>query len=193
MSSIQYLETIKALDGEFYNLKYHQKRLDGTVKNSNIILKDVLIPPPAGLFRCRVVYDSKNYEVTYHPYKKNSIKTLKLVFDDDISYSKKYYDRNSIDRLLRQKSSCDDILIVKNEFVTDTSIANIAFKYKNEWITPRKPLLKGTTRARLLESRKIFEEDIFIKDLENFTQVALMNAMIDFDIIQNENIREIIC
>jgi len=193
VSSIQYLETIKALDGEFYNLKYHQKRLDGTVKNSNIILKDVLIPPPAGLFRCRVVYDSKNYEVTYHPYKKNSIKTLKLVFDDDISYSKKYYDRNSIDRLLRQKSSCDDILIVKNEFVTDTSIANIAFKYKNEWITPRKPLLKGTTRARLLESRKIFEEDIFIKDLENFTQVALMNAMIDFDIIQNENIREIIC
>jgi len=190
---MQYLETIKALDGELYNLKYHQRRLDETVKNSNIILKDVVTPPSAGLFRCRVVYDGKNYEVTYHPYKKKNIKTLKLVFDDDLSYSKKYYDRNRIDTLLRQKSSCDDILIVKNGLITDTSIANIAFKYKNNWITPKKPLLEGTTRARLLESHKILEEDISIKDLENFNQVALMNAMIDFAIIPNENIREIIC
>jgi len=190
---MQYLETIKALDGELYNLKYHQRRLDETVKNSNIILKDVLTPPSAGLFRCRVVYDGKNYEVTYHPYKKKNIKTLKLVFDDDLSYSKKYYDRNRIDTLLRQKSSCDDILIVKNGLITDTSIANIAFKYKNNWITPKKPLLEGTTRARLLERHKILEEDISIKDLENFNQVALMNAMIDFAIIPNENIREIIC
>jgi len=189
---MQYLETIKALDGELYNLKYHQRRLDETVKNSNIILKDVLMPPSVGLFRCRVIYDDRNYEVSYHSYKKKNIKTLKLVFDDTISYSKKYYDRNSIDALLRQKSSCDDILIVKNGLVTDTSIANIAFQYKNNWITPKKPLLEGTTRARLLESQKILEEDISIKDLKNFTQVALMNAMIDFDIIQNE-IKEIIC
>lgn len=190
---MQYLETIKVLDGEFCHLKYHQKRLDKTVKNSNIILKDILMPPSVGLFRCRVIYDGRNYEVSYHPYKKKSIKTLKLVFDDDLSYSKKYYDRSSIDALLKQKSSCDDILIVKNGFITDTSIANIAFKYKNNWITPKKPLLEGTTRARLLESRKILEEDISIKDLENFTQVALMNAMIDFDIITQTNIEDIIC
>jgi len=190
---MQYLETIKALDGELDNLEYHQRRLDKTVKNSNIILKDILMPPSVGLFRCRVIYDGKNYEVFYHPYKKKNIKTLKLVFDDTVNYSKKYYDRKCIDILLKQKSSCDDILIVKNGLITDTSIANIAFQYKNEWITPKKPLLEGTTRARLLESRKILEEDVTIKDLENFTQVALMNAMIDFDIITQDNIEEIIC
>ncbi|WP_457749823.1 aminotransferase class IV family protein [Sulfurimonas sp.] len=190
---MQYLETIKALDGELYNLKYHQKRLDETIKNSNIILKDIVLPPASGLFRCRVVYDAKNYEVTYHPYKKKNIKTLKLVCDDEISYARKYCERSAIDVLMQKKSFCDDILIVKNGLVTDTSIANIAFKYKNNWLTPKKPLLAGTTRARLLQNHKIVEEDISVKDLENFTQVALMNAMIDFDIIPNENIREIIC
>jgi len=190
---MQYLETVKALDGELFHLKYHQKRLEETLQKSNIILQDILKPPQAGLFRCRVVYDGVNYTVTYHPYKKKNIQTLKLVFDDDIEYSRKYYDRSNIEQLMREKSSCDDILIVKQGLITDTSIANIAFKYKKEWLTPGKPLLQGTTRMRLLEKHKIYEDDICVDDLSKFTQVALMNAMIDFDIIQNENIREIIC
>ncbi len=193
MNNIQYLETIKALDGTLYNLEYHQKRLDKTVKNANIILKDIIIPPLSGLFRCRVVYNNNNYEVSYHPYKKKNIQTLKLVFADAISYARKYAERSQIDALTRQKSLCDDILIVKNGLITDTSIANVAFKYKSNWVTPKKPLLYGTTRTRLLEKHKIIEEDICVKDLENFTQVALMNAMVDFDIIPNKNIREIIC
>jgi 4-amino-4-deoxychorismate lyase len=184
---------VKSFDGKLFHLKYHQERLNKTVKNSNIILKDILRPPASGLFRCRIVYDGVNYTVTYHPYKKKNIQTLKLLFDDEIEYSKKYFDRSNIEELMRKKSSCDDILIVKNGLITDTSIANIAFNCKNEWLTPKKPLLQGTTRMRLLEKHKIYEDDIGVKDLSKFTQVALMNAMIDFDIIPNENIREIIC
>lgn len=193
MNNIQYLETIKAVNGKLYNLEYHQKRLDETVKNTNIILKNIIIPPLSGLFRCRVIYNNNNYEVSYHTYKKKNIQTLKLVFSDAISYARKYADRKQIDALSRQKSLCDDILIVKNGLITDTSIANVAFKYKNNWVTPKKPLLYGTTRTRLLEKHKIIEADICVKDLENFTQIALMNAMVDFDIISNKNIREIIC
>jgi len=193
VNKIQYLETIKAVDAKLYYLSYHQKRLEKTLGNANILLQDVLQPPASGFYRCRVVYDDTEYRVTYHRYEKKSIQTLKLVVDDEIEYSKKYYDRSKIDMLLEKKSFCDDILIVKNSLITDTSIANIALKYKNEWITPKKPLLEGTTRARLLEKGKIFEEDISVEDLDKFKQVALMNAMIDFDIIPNENIREIIC
>ena len=190
---MQYLETIKALDGKLYNLSYHQKRLEATLPNAKIVLQDIVTPPQTGLFRCRVIYDDTNYEVTYHPYKKRDIKSLKLVFDDTIEYSKKYSDRSAINALMEQKLSCDDILIIKNGLISDTSIANIAFKYKNEWLTPKKPLLKGTTRARLLQNHQMLEADISLKDLEKFSQVALMNAMIDFAIIPNENIREIIC
>ena len=190
---MHYLETIKSLDGNLLHLGYHQKRLNATLPNAKIILQDILRPPMLGLYRCRLVYSEKKYTITYHSYKQKDIKRLKIVFDDTIEYSKKYFDRTAIDILVKQKLSCDDILIVKNGLVTDTSIANVAFKYKHNWVTPKKPLLEGTTRARLLESRKILEEDITIKDLKKFSRVALMNAMIDFAIIPNENIREIIC
>lgn len=193
MNKIQYLETIKAIDSKPLHLPYHQKRLEKTVAGSNIILKDILKPPAKGIFRCRVVYDENDYEVSYHRYQKKSIQSLKLVYNDSINYSKKYFDRSQLEKLGSKKSFCDDILIVKNGLLTDTSIANIALRYKNEWITPKRPLLEGTTRARLLENGKIFEDDIAVEDLNKFQQLALMNAMIDFDIIPNENIREIIC
>ncbi len=47
------------------------------------------------------------------------------------------------------------------------------------------PLLKGTTRARLLKEKRLFEEDIHLKDLDRFSGFALMNAMIDFDVVKN--------
>ena len=193
MNNIQYLETIKAVDGELFHLNYHQQRLNETLGNKKILLAEILKPPTSGLFRCRVVYNARNYRVSYHPYEKRIVQKLKLIFDDTIEYSRKYYDRSPLERLLEKKSFCDDILIVKNRLITDTSIANIALQYKNEWLTPREPLLYGTTRARLLDEKKIFEDDIAVEDLKKFKQMALMNAMIDFDIIQNENIKEIVC
>jgi len=193
VNKIQYLETIKAVDAKPLHLQYHQRRLERTVTDSNIILKEIVKPPARGILRCRVVYDGTDYRVSYHRYQKKSIQSLKLVFDDAIEYSKKYFDRSRLEKLGSKKDSCDDILIVKKGLLTDTSIANIALRYKNEWITPKRPLLEGTTRARLLEKGKIFEDDIAVDDLNKFQQFALMNAMIDFDIIANENIRKIIC
>ena len=74
-----------------------------------------------------------------------------------------------------------------------TSIANIAFFDGVDWISPKKPLLKGTTRARLLKERKLILKDIRKDDLKAFTKAALMNAMIDFDIIAEDKIEELIC
>ena len=84
-----------------------------------------------------------------------------------------------------KRESCDDILIVKNGYITDTSIANIALYDGNSWITPKVPLLKGTTRQRYLDNAKILESDIKVQDLKKFSKIALLNAMIDFDIITN--------
>lgn len=194
MNSVKYIETIKVADGKAWYLEYHQKRLNRTVKESNIVLKDIIKPPGKGLYRCRVVYDAQGYdEVEYFSYKKRNIQSLKLVFDDTIEYENKYYERGHINALFEQRGMCDDILIVKNGLLSDTSIANIAFEYENRWITPKKPLLLGTTRQRYIDNKKLFEDDIKPEDLNKFSRVALMNAMINFDIIQHENIKEIIC
>ncbi|MEA2100016.1 MAG: aminotransferase class IV family protein [Campylobacterota bacterium] len=187
--SNSFIETIKAIDGEVYNLEYHQKRYASVLNSLGIDniqnLSDFLNPPKWGVYRCRLVYDSQSIEVSYHEYKKRDINLLKVIFENDIDYSLKSTNREKLDSLFDLKGECDDILIIKNLFVTDTTIANIAFYKDGTWVTPKSPLLKGTTRARLLDEGKIVEADIKVQELRGFSQVALLNAMIDFDILEN--------
>lgn len=186
-----FIETIKAVDGEVFNISYHQDRYEGVLKKFKIEypqnLSLFLKPPKNGLYRCRLTYDLSKIphqiDVSYHEYKKRDINSLKLVYDDYIEYSMKYACRDELDRLYSLKNGCDDVLIVKNSLITDTTIANIAFYDSTRWITPALPLLKGTTRQRLLNEGKIVEKDIHVEELKKFSKVALMNAMIDFDII----------
>ena len=195
--SEKYLETIKAVDGRVQNLKYHQKRLEsvlGTYVNPVMHnLTDIIKAPQNGICRCRVVYDENSIAVEYIAYVKREVKSLKIIYNDEIEYSKKYENRKLIDELFALKDKYDDILIVRSGLVTDTSIANIAFYDGSHWLTPKRPLLKGTTRERYLENGKLIEQDIFVEDIKNFTGVALLNAMVDFDIIAQENIEEVIC
>ncbi|MCW8953928.1 MAG: aminotransferase class IV family protein [Sulfurimonas sp.] len=185
--SKSYLETIKAVDGELFNMSYHQARYESVLKelgDSDIKdLKECLNPPQFGTYRCRLVFTSENITVSYHEYNKRDISSLKLIFNNDIEYSMKSTCRDEIDTLFAQRGEGDDILIIKDLLVSDTSIANIAFYKEGSWITPKTPLLKGTTRARLLDEGKITEADIKVQDLRTFSQVALLNAMIDFDIL----------
>ncbi|MBS4069253.1 MAG: aminotransferase class IV family protein [Sulfurimonas sp.] len=186
-----FFETIKADDGKVFNISFHQERYERVLKYFGISdikkLQKFIKPPKSGLFRCRLVYeiskDSHTLNVTYHEYKKREISSLKLVYCDDISYRFKSTCRDRLGELYALRDECDDILIVKNSLITDTSIANIAFFDSIRWVTPASPLLKGTTREKLLREGKIFEENIHVDDLERFSKVALMNAMIDFDII----------
>jgi len=192
-----FFETIKANDGQIFHLEYHQRRYESVLKSFGITafkdLREYLSPPSKGLFRCKLIYDAASTEVVYYPYEKRNIQTLKLVVNDTIQYKFKATDRTQLDILFAKRSECDDVLIVRNGLVSDTTIANIAFESEGVWYTPKKPLLEGTTRARLLDEGKLFVRDIAVEDLKNYTRVALLNAMIEFDIITQENAGEIIC
>ena len=182
-----YLETIKSVDGELFNMSYHQNRYEGVLDSLGIDkkedLKDYLSPPPFGIYRCRLVYTPDAISVTYHEYKKREISSLKLIFNNEIEYSDKSTCREEIDTLYDQRGEGDDILIIKDLLVSDTSIANIALYRNGDWLTPKRPLLKGTTRARLIDEGKIIEADIKVQDIKSFSKIALLNAMIDFDIL----------
>jgi len=181
---MQYFETIKCNDNEVFNLEYHNNRVSQTI-GLNLNLQEYVYPTSSELLRCKLIYSNDGIEdVQYFKYQKREIKTFKIIFSDEIDYSKKYLDRRSIDSLFNQKGSSDEIIIVKNDLLTDTSIANIAIFDGASWITPIKPLLYGTTRARLLEEKMIFEKDITLEMLKNAKKIALMNAMIDFDILE---------
>jgi len=197
MKSNTYLETIKIEDGEIFHLEYHQKRYEGVLNSLGIStyknLSEFITPPKLGLYRCRLVYTLDTIEVSYHKYVKRGINHLKIIYDDEIEYTYKSTNREEINALYARRGRYDEILIVKNSLLTDTSIANIALYRDEVWYTPKSPLLKGTTRARLLDEGKIVEKDIHLDEIYEYSEVALLNAMIDFDIIAQENIRELFC
>ena len=192
-----YLETIKAKDGEIFNLSYHQKRYESVLSSMGCKkfqnLSEHLSPPKEGLYKCRLVYTTKRVEVQYVKYVKRQIKSLKLVYDNEIDYSLKSTNRDKIDDLFQKRENCDDILIVKNSLLTDTSVANVALLKNGVWHTPKQPLLKGTARERFLEEGKIVESNIKVDELCDYDKIALLNAMLDFDIIAQANVRKIIC
>lgn len=190
MEEIKYFETIKCDDYEIFNLNYHNKRIANTI-GLNLNLQEYIYPFSNELLRCKVIYDKNGIiDVRYFPYKKREINTFKLIFDDEVSYSRKYLDRSSLDKLFENKEDCDEIIIIKNKIVTDTSIANIAIYYENIWITSKNCLLEGSTRNRLIDEKILLEKDITVKMLKNASKIALMNAMIDFDIKEDYSFKE---
>ncbi len=193
---LEFFETIKIENGEVFHLPYHQKRYESVLDSFGINtykdLKDYINPPENGLYRCRLVYkivkNTHSVNVEYIEYKKRDVHSLQTVYDDTIEYKYKSTNRESIEKLFALKGKCDDILIVKNSLVRDTSIANIAFYDENKWVTPKEPLLKGTTRERLLQEGFLSEKNITVKELKNFSKIALLNAMIGFDVIEEYQI-----
>ena len=134
----------------------------------------------AGVFKCRVSYDHYIHKIEFEKYKIRKIKTIQLVNADNAEYSHKFTDRSFIEKL-KKNSTADEILIVKNGRITDTSFSNIVFFDGKKWITPDCPLLKGITRKQLLEKGTIFERKICPADLGKFTNAKLINAMLDFE------------
>lgn len=184
----EFFETIKIEDGAIFHLEYHQRRYESVLRAHGLKnfqpLEQFIEAPAKGLYRCKVIYNvaDEKIETLYFPYTAGTITTLKLVYDDHIEYSYKSTDRSALENLFEQREKSDEILIVKNGLLTDTSKANIALLQDKKWWTPKRPLLAGTTRQRLLEEKKIFETDITVDALKNFEKFSLMNAMIDFQI-----------
>jgi len=181
------LETIKIEEGQAFNLLYHQKRFDKSREaifglSQSIDLSSLIKAPSKALYRCRILYDKKIHSVEYIPYHEKEIQTLKIL-SADIDYTYKYADREVFNQLLQAHPSHDEIIIEKEGYLTDTTIANIAFYDGKQWFTPEEPLLQGTMRAKLLDEDFLQTRQIKKSDLKNYTHVALMNAMIGFKII----------
>lgn len=194
------IESIKCKDGKLFNIDYHNFRLNKSRKElfgaSNLIdLKaEIAIPVQAkkGTYKCRVLYTKKieNVEYTVHQYRK--IKSLKLIDNNEISYNHKFENRTLLNNLFEKRGDCDDILIVKNGLITDSSPANVIFFDGEKWWTPETPLLPGTQRSRLLDEGKIFQSSIKPNDLIRFKKAGLINAMqnlITMPVIPIENIQ----
>ena len=189
---MQLLETIRYENGRFSNLGLHQERMNRSrtmllgQQDTIVLQPDSLVstrpdPGQKGLYKCRIIYDDRIRSIEFVPYVIPVIRTLQLVFHDEISYDHKYLDRQLINRLYDERREADDILIVRKGLVTDTSFANIVCYNGKEWITPVHPLLKGVQRTRLLNEERISTAEIRTSDLRYFSRIRLVNAMMRFE------------
>ena len=195
----QFIETLRIEEERIMNLEAHEKRMNDTIKDffpqaSRVDLrKHIMLQEHTTRTKCHIEYNNALLSVSYHPYRPRQVNSLWLTECNTINYSYKYKNRNLLQLLYDQRCHCDDILIVKNGFVTDTSIANIAVYDGFQWYTPAHPLLKGTQRALLLRQGILKEKDITPQELFHFQKLCTINSMLDFEEmefrISNQTIR----
>lgn len=195
-------ETIKVVNKKLQNISFHNERMNRSRhelfgSKDELVLTDLIDIPTDitnEVYKCKVIYSDKIKDVEFRKYNTRNIEKLNLVNDDEIDYSYKYLDRSVLDDLMSKhcKDNSDDILIIKNGRITDTSYSNIALFNGKEWHTPKFPLLKGTKRAKLLYDKRIIEKDIMIYELEHYAQVVLINAMLEFDPRESKLVEDLI-
>ena len=181
-------ETISIREGRPENLRWHRQRVDASAKAAfgrvpSFRLEEEIVAPPtaaSGHYRCRVDYDTEIREITFRPYVFNAISSLKPVEDNTISYNLKYADRTALLNIYAQRGSCDDVLIVKDGLITDSSYANVALLKNGQWFTPSAPLLPGTCRARLIHENMLIPVPVRVDDLHHYESILLINALRGF-------------
>jgi 4-amino-4-deoxychorismate lyase len=185
----QLIETIRIEDGVPSLLAFHQERMDkarkelfGIKESCNLFdhLSTISLPK-SGIWKCRITYSVRIDKTEFEPYQKKSIHTLQIVEANDISYDYKFAQRDGINKLFDKRKNADDILIIRNNLLTDTSYCNIALWNGFNWFTPLHPLLKGVRRESLIRSKKVQTGDILLKDILSFHSIKLFNAMISFE------------
>lgn len=188
MSKPRFIETIKVKDGSFCNLSLHSRRAIRTSEihfgvSLNFDIPTDIIPMDMriGIVKCRVLYSDTVESITFEPYRFRPINNLALVYDNNIDYTYKSEDRSRLQSLVSQKGNCDEILIVKNGYITDTSYSNIVLENSEGLFTPSTPLLAGIKRQLLIDAGTIIEKDIRVDDLHRYSRAYLINAMIDLD------------
>jgi 4-amino-4-deoxychorismate lyase len=184
----QFIESIKVEDQEVFLLDFHQKRVNQTFahfgKEGSIDLSKIfknLDHDEDGLFKLRITYDlDKKVRTQMIPYAIPEIQDFQLVENNTFDYSFKFEDRKELEKM-KMKSKAEEIIIIKNNHITDTSFSNLLFMKGKEWFTPTTYLLNGVQRQNLLKKKKIKEMEITLQNIKQFSHFQLINALNDFD------------
>ena len=160
----QFIESIKVENQKTFLLELHQQRVDNTFKHfgkeGSLDLKKIfekLEHDEDGLYKLRIMYDLEGkFRTQIIPYAFPEIHDFQLVENNSFDYSFKFEDRKEFEKM-KSKSNAEEIIIVKNNHITDTSYANLLFLKGKEWFTPNTFLLNGIQRQHLLKTKKIKE------------------------------------
>lgn len=184
----QFIESIKVEDTEIFLLDQHQKRVNETFsyfgKEVSINIDEIfksLKHDEDGLYKFKITYDlTGKYKTQMIPYAMSKIANFQLVENNSYDYSFKFEDRKELEKM-KILSKAAEIIIVKNNHITDTSYSNLLFKKGKDWFTPKTYLLNGVQRQFLLKAKKIKEAEITLQNLSEYSHFQLINALNEAD------------
>ena len=110
----------------------------------------------------------------------NEANAFELVENNDFSYDFKFADRTEFEKM-KKKARAQEIIIVKNGQITDTSFSNLLFLKNQTWYTPKSFLLNGVQQQNLLKQGIIKETEITLENLNEFSHFQLINSMNEFN------------
>ncbi|MCG2793878.1 MAG: aminotransferase class IV [Weeksellaceae bacterium] len=184
----RFIESIKVEDQKIFLAALHQNRMNETFshfgKSCEIDIGTMFVSlqhSENGLFKLRIEYDlDSHFKIQMIPYAISEYNDFELVINDEIEYGFKYADRTQLQKL-KEESDADEIIIVKNGQIADTSYSNLLFLKGKTWFTPKSYLLNGVMRKHLLSKKKIKETEITLANIKEFSHFQLINALNDFN------------
>lgn len=196
----QYFESIRCLHGVLQHVSFHQERIARTCAIHNLEMPIIMDcyhsfltdhqVPRFGLFKWRMSYGFNGIRMDITPYSIKPIKTLQLVEHNTLEYGFKNEDRTELVQI-SQSVHADDVLIVQNGFLTDTSYGNILLRKGKQWYTPSTYLLPGTMRTFLIASQQVLEMPITKNELKQFDAFKVVNALRPMELVRSRAIDQI--
>ncbi len=182
-----YIESISIeSDGTCPLLSYHQARIDRTIGESHSVNLSSIVELQVNKLivghqqKLRILYNKSGVqEVKTQPYVIRLIRnltTVNITFD----YDHKSTDRDAINAAFALRRQSDDILMVRDGLVTDTSYGNVACYQDGVWYTPESPLLGGCRRQSLIDKGLLTPKKIRIEALNSYPYLMVFNGLIPY-------------
>lgn len=196
---MEFIETIRLENGIFHHLDLHQQRMERTIyevfgrstpiPDLKSALDNMTPIPDVGLYKCRLIYSREIKKVELEVYVPRKVNSLKIVEGGSaIDYHLKNADRSILVELASAKEDSDEVIILRDGLITDTSYTNLLFRSnKGKLYTPSKPLLRGVMLQSLLNMSEAIEQDLTLADIKpgnplGLTEAIMINAMMPLSV-----------
>ena len=205
-ASLSFIETFMLRGGELIAGELHRERMLRTLREqgaetSSAFLQSLLSTSPwrevEAYLTGQQVLPATTYRLTLEyslaglsairliPYGKRTIRALcPILLSDDFEYSYKYADRSFFDRMKAELADDEEPLFVRSDgSITDTSFTNVLIETEAGYLTPTRPLLRGTQREGLLQAGLIDEaDDLTLSTLRSKAKaILLINALLPLE------------
>lgn len=205
-ASPSFIETFMLRGGELIAGELHRERMLRTLREqgaetSSAFLQSLLSTSPwreveayltgqqilpAATYRLTLEYSLAGISAIHLvPYCKRTIRALRPIpLPNDFDYSYKYADRSFFERVKAELPGDEEPLFVRSDgSITDTSFTNVLIDTEAGYLTPTRPLLRGTQREGLLQAGLIAEaDDLSLSTLRSKAKaILLINALLPLE------------